>query len=252
MPQSERVLVIGATQGTGSEIVWLLLHDGYRVRVLARDEAKAKEKFGNQKFGGAVEIVAGDITKPSTLPAAMSGVDHIILTAGVTKRPAGEQLIKTTVYDGTVNTLTAARQAGFNGRFLYMSVIGTTKPSWLGFLLNLAKRNTLYWRRRAEAAIRQSGFDYTIIHAGILTDDPAGQRTIEISQNQYPMALKYKISRADVAEIFVQALRYSSTRNTSFDAVWATGDAIGDSGAAPGQEASRPWDVLFARLSRDT
>lgn len=243
MPDSERVLVIGATQGTGYEIVRLLLRDHYRVRVLARDEAKAKEKFGHKQFGGAVEIVAGDITRPNTIAAALSGVDHIILTAGVTKRPAGEQLIKTTVYDGTLNTLAAATQAGFNGRFLYMSVIGTTQSSWLGLLLNLAKRNTLYWRRRAAAAIRQSGFDYTIIHAGILTDDPAGQKDIEISQHEYPMALKYKISRADVAEIFVQALRYPSTRNTSFDTVWAIGDSA---------TASNDWEVPFARLSRDT
>ena len=243
MPDSKRVLVIGATQGTGYEIVRLLLRDHYRVRVLARDEAKAQEKFGHEQFGGAVEIVVGDITRPSTLPAAMSGVDHIISTAGVTKRPAGEQLIKTTVYDGTLNTLTAAKQSGFNGRFLYMSVIGTTKSSWLGFLLNLAKRNTLYWRRRAAATIRQSGFDYTIIHSGILTDAPAGQRAVEISQHEYPMALKYKISRADVAEIFVQALRYPSTRNTSFDTVWAIGDSA---------TASNNWDVLFAGLAKDT
>lgn len=236
MPANERVLVVGATQGTGSEIVRLLLRDHYRVRVLARDEAKAREKFGE-----TVEIVVGDITKPSTLASAMKDLEHIIFTAGVTKRPASEQLVKTTEYDGVLNTLAAAGNEGFNGRFLYMSAIGTTKPSLLGFLLNLVKGNTLLWRKRAEDAVRQSGLDYTIIHAGVLTDDPPGQKAIVLSRRERRMFLKYRISRADVAEVFVQALRHPSTRNMSFDAVWAIGDS---------RAVSNNWDALFARLSR--
>jgi NAD(P)-dependent dehydrogenase (short-subunit alcohol dehydrogenase family) len=44
MNVNQRVLVIGATQGTGYLIVNLLLRDGYQVRALARNEAKAKER----------------------------------------------------------------------------------------------------------------------------------------------------------------------------------------------------------------
>jgi uncharacterized protein YbjT (DUF2867 family) len=234
MTPRERVLVIGATQGTGLHIVQRLLRDGYVVRVLARDPARAKEVLA-----GEVEIVRGDVTQANTLAAAMTGVNHVILTAGVTHRPAGERLVRATVYDGTMHTLQAARNAGLPGRFLYMSALGTTRGSWLSFLLNRIKGNALKWRRLAAEEIRASGLPYTIIRAGILTDAPAGQRAVEISQTEYPMAPRYRISRADVAEVFVQALRHPETLNTSFDVVSSRG------------EPSRNWGALFAGLVMD-
>lgn len=234
MDGNQRVLVIGATQGTGHLIVNLLLRDGYQVRALARNKAKAKEKLSSP-----VEIVVGDITKLNTLPSAMKDVDHIIFTAGVTQRPASERLIIATEYEGVKNTLAAARDAGFTGRFLYMTSIGVTKSSLAATLLNLVKGNTLKWRKLAEEEIRGSGFDYTIIRAGFLTDSPGGRRSIEVSQSEYPLAFKYRISRTDVGEVFVQALRHPITRRTTFGVVWAKGGH------------RQEWDVLFSQLTPD-
>jgi len=90
------VLVIGATQGTGNLIADLLLRDGYQMRTLARNQAKAKATLNS-----AVEIVLGDVTKPETLSSAMKNVDCIIFTAGVTQRPASERLIIATEYEGS-------------------------------------------------------------------------------------------------------------------------------------------------------
>ena len=129
-----RVLVIGATQGTGNQITNLLLRDGYQVRTLARNEAKAKGKLSS-----AVEVVPGDVTKLNTLPSAMKDVNHIIFTAGVTQHPASERLIMATEYQGVKNTLAAAKDAGFNGRFLYMTSMGVTKSSLAASLLNSSR-----------------------------------------------------------------------------------------------------------------
>ena len=232
MDVNTRVLVIGATQGTGNQIANLLLRDGYQVRALARNEAKAKAKLNS-----AVEIVLGDITKLNTLPGAMKDADCIIFTAGVTERPASEGLIVATEYEGVKNALAAARDAAFNGRFLYMTSIGVTKSSVAATLLNLVKGNTLKWRKLAEDEIRRSGLEYTIIRAGFLTNSPGGRRAIKVSQSEYPLAFRYRISRADVAEVFVQALRHPITRRTTFDVVWAKG------GRRQG------WDVLFSQLT---
>ncbi len=183
--------------------------------------------------------MVGDVRRPETLPAAVDEMDEIVLTAAVTRRIAGQRAVRATVYEGTLNTLAAARATGFTGRFLYMSALGTRRGSWLGFLLSRIKGNTLHWRRLAEEAIRESGLDYTIIHAGILTNAPAGRRAIEISQNDHPLLPRHRISRGDVAEVFVQALRHPRTRNTTFDAVWTQGPPL------------RDWEALFGGLVAD-
>ena len=201
---------------------------------MARDQDQAK-----RKLSAAVEVVGGDITKRDKLPVVMQDVDHIIFTAGVTKRPAGERLMIATAYDGVKNTPAAARAAGFAGRFLYMTSIGVTKSSFAATVLNLVKGNTLHWRRRAEEEIRSSGFRYTIIRAGVLTNSPGGRRAIEVGQEDYPLAFGRRISRADVAEAFVQALRHPGTERTTFEVVWARG------------ARREGWDILFGRVKPD-
>jgi uncharacterized protein YbjT (DUF2867 family) len=234
MSRAEKVLVIGATQGTGRHAVGLLRRDGYAVRVLARNRSRAGAVLGDE-----VEIVEGDLTRPETLPPALRGVEHVILTAGVTKRPAPERLVKATEYDGTLNVLKAAREAGLPGRLVYMSALGTTRWSILAFLLNLIKGNTLRWRRRGEEEIRRSGVDYTIVHAGILTDASPGEKGIDIGQQHLPMSVKYRIGREDAAEVLVRALADPHTRRATFDAVWSK------------QAGARDWGTLFARLEPD-
>ena len=215
MTGPEPVLVIGATQGTGRHVVRALLREGHAVRVLARDPAKATAAFGD-----TVEVVQGDLTRAETLAPALRGAGGVILTAGVTKRPAPERLVKATEFDGTVNVLNAAREAGFRGRLVYLGAIGTTRWSLLAFFLNLIKGNTLEWRRRGEEAIRESGVEHTIVHAGILNDQPAGGHAVEVTERRLPLSPRYRIGREDVAEVLVRLLRDPDARNATFDVVW--------------------------------
>jgi uncharacterized protein YbjT (DUF2867 family) len=113
-----------------------------------------------------VDVVPGDVTRSDTLSSAVKDIAHLIFTAGVATGPAREKRIVATEYQGVLNILATARQAGFTGRFLYMTSIGVTRPSFSAALLNLVKGNTLRWRRRVEDEIRTSGVDYTIIRAG--------------------------------------------------------------------------------------
>ena len=215
-----RVLVIGGTRGTGLLIASLLQDRGYRVRVLARDPAGASRRLGN-----AIEVVAGDITKPATLPAAVRDVDHIVFTAGIHSATyAPERAVKMTDHDGVLHTLAAAQSAGLRGRFLYMNSIGIEKWSVSAMLINLLKRNTLVWRRRVEQAIRASGLDYTIIRVGFLTNDPARTRGVIVGQDKLPLSPRNRIARADVAEAFVAALEHPKASRTTFEIVWGKGD----------------------------
>ncbi len=231
---TQQILVVGGTRGTGLLIVRLLLRDSYRVRALARNPRQATPRLGSD-----VEIVPGDITRPETLPSAVGNITHIIFTAGVATGPAREKLIIATEYDGVLNTLAAARKAGFGGRLLYMTSIGVTKPSLSAAVLNFVKGNTLRWRKRAEDEIRASGVNYTIIRAGFLLNRPGDGRAIEVGQESLPLAPRYRIARTDVAETFVEALKHPSTARTTFEVV---------SGRGPRREH---WDLLFSRLKPD-
>jgi uncharacterized protein YbjT (DUF2867 family) len=235
MASNDLVLVIGGTRGAGLLVARLLLRHGYRVRALARDPARAAPRLGS-----AVDVIAGDITKPDTLFPAVQGASHIIFTAGVQSgRIAPESLVKTTDYQGVLNTLTAARSEGFGGRFLYMNSIGVNTPSLTASLLNFLKRNTLIWRRHVEDEIRASGLDYTIIRVGFLRNSPGGQRAVEVSQGDLPLAPRYQIARADVAEAFVEALQHPRASRATFEIVWGKSKRRED------------WSVLLSRLKPD-
>lgn len=228
-------MVFGATRGTGFLTAKLLVERGYRVRALARDPVRARERLPTE-----VEVVRGDITRQETLRAPFESVEQAIFTAGLrTGRPATERRVRATDYQGVVYTLAGARHAGFRGRLLYMNTIGVTRSSLFGTALNLFKRNVMKWRRRAEDEIRSSGIDYTIVRVGHLNNRPAGQHAIVVSQQDLPLALKYRIARADVAEALVEAMSHPATRRVTFDLVWGMGTG------------QKPWDELFRKLKPD-
>jgi uncharacterized protein YbjT (DUF2867 family) len=216
MDQQQPILVIGGTRGTGLLIARRLHQSGQRVRVLARDRERALTLF--DRTG---EIVDGDLTKPETLRPAMDGARHIIFTAGIRSGyPAPERSTKAVDYEGVRHTLAAARECRFAGRFLYMTSSGGIQPSFSARCLNLWKGNTLVWRRRAEDEIRASGLNYTIIRTGVLLNQPGGQRAIEVTQQPLPLAWRYRIARADVAELFLAVLEHPKAVRTTFVAVW--------------------------------
>jgi uncharacterized protein YbjT (DUF2867 family) len=144
------------------------------VRVLARNPAAAARRLSPQ-----TDIVHGDVTKKETLVVAFEGVSHLIFTAGVrSARFARQSVVKATEYEGVLNTIETARARRFGGRFVYMTSIGVRRKSLFAAGLNMWKGNSMFWRCRAEDAIRSSGLDYTIVRAAFLLNRPANRRAI--------------------------------------------------------------------------
>src|SRR6266567_2169492 len=81
------ILITGGTGNSGSEIVRQLGGTGTRFRMLARDPAKAQ---GNKP--SSAEVVAGDLSKPETLDAALKGVDVALLLAAPTPDQLQQEL----------------------------------------------------------------------------------------------------------------------------------------------------------------
>lgn len=213
------VLVIGGTRATGLHAARLLQSRGTRVRILARHPERAQARLGS-----AVEVVQGDLLDPESIARALSGVDHLIFTAGVRSgRFARSSVTRTTEYHGVLHTIDAAKRHGFRGRFVYMTSIGVRRRSLFSMALNLWKGGTLHWRHLAEDAIRASGLDYSIVRAAFLLNRPGGRRAVAVRQVESPLTFHEAIARADVAEALVEAIHHRCASRATFEIAWARG-----------------------------
>lgn len=112
---SKRIAVAGATGALGAKVVARLVADGWQVRILTRDAARAP---------AGVEAVVGDGRDPRVAKALVAGVDAVFSCAGgsVAAAPGhgwrGFRAVDTPLNVGLVRAAAAAGRP----RFVYVSV----------------------------------------------------------------------------------------------------------------------------------
>jgi uncharacterized protein YbjT (DUF2867 family) len=219
------ILVAGATGGVGRLVVSKLVTRKEGVRVLVRKAGK-----GRELFCAGEEVAVGDTRQPATLELALAGVRAVICATG-THTPTGANSPQHVDFEGVRNLVAAASAAGVR-HFVLVSSISVTQPD---NPLN-AFGKVLTWKLAGENALRESGLPYTIIRPGGLTDQPGGQRALQVGQGDKIMGM---MSRADVAELCLQALDYPAACNVTFEVIETQGAPVTD------------WAALFAGLQRD-
>ncbi|MDX2142374.1 MAG: SDR family oxidoreductase [Rhodospirillaceae bacterium] len=191
----ETVVVAGATGKSGPPLVKILKDQGYNVRAMVRDKAKAGD------LDAGVEVVEADVTKPATLGAAMKGAAYVISTigAGGVEPPNNAENVD---YKGVANLADAAKAAGVK-HFVLMSSIGAgdTNPETF---LNKRFGMVLKWKGDGEQHLRKSGLSYTIVRPGGLADCDPGKVGLKIAAGHE--ALQGRICRSDVGLIMADAL----------------------------------------------
>lgn len=118
--RSRTVLVTGATGFLGSSLASRLLSDGRRVRLLARSPVKAQTLIER-----GAEMVAGDITDPEAVTAAVDGVRVVYHLAGrllIPGVPASEY--RQTHVQGTRLVLACCKQSPNLERLVHCSTTG--------------------------------------------------------------------------------------------------------------------------------
>jgi len=218
------VLVLGATGGTGQQIVHKLLERGRAVLALVRDIQTARVVLGD-----VVELIAGDVTIPATLPAAFEKVDLCICTIG-SRAVEGKQNPEDIDYKGVAAAVDAATEATIT-HFVLLSSLGVTHDD---HPLN-KYNNVLKWKLKGENHLRQSGLNYTIIRPGGLRDE-AGGNGIQFAQGD---TISGVITRDDTAEVCVQALGNGSAFCKTLEII-NTDDT-----------AAKDFDAIFAAMEKD-
>ncbi|NJO13193.1 MAG: SDR family oxidoreductase [Gammaproteobacteria bacterium] len=227
------VLVAGGTGRTGEEVVKQLLAENYRVRVLVRDEARAREQFGD-----AVEYVTGDVREAETLEGVARGATYVISALGSNVRKDPTNLPERVDYGGVRNLVEQASGAGVS-QFVLVSSMGVTQPD---HMLNRMFNNILQWKLKGEDHLRASGVPYTIVRPGGLTTEPGGRQGIKAEQGDRPgdgQSAPGMIARADVATVVVRALG-------NRDAVGKTLEIVSDPATTRVE-----WDSFFKDLVTD-
>jgi len=221
------VLVTGAGGRTGQIVYKKLkeMSDQYVAKGLVRTE-ESKEKIG-----GADDVFVGDIRNADSIVPAIEGVDSlIIVTSAVPKMKPGVDLTKgerpefcfedgaypeQVDWIGQKNQIDAAKAAGVKHIVLVGSMGGTNPNHPLN---SLGNGNILIWKRKAEQYLANSGLPYTIIRAGGLQDKEGGVRELLVGKDDELLKTDTKsITRADVAEVCIQALQFEEAKFKAFD-----------------------------------
>lgn len=121
-PTPGRSLITGATGFLGGHLAELLAGEGAALRLLTRDGRRPELDLGE------AEIIRGDLTDPSSLAAALEGIETVYHCAALLG-PAGlpDELYQRVNVQGTGHLLDAARQAGVR-RLVQVSSVAVLGP----------------------------------------------------------------------------------------------------------------------------
>lgn len=221
------VAVIGGAGRTGRLVVSLLREQAMDARVLSRDPQRAR-----RALPADVGVCRGDVREPDTLPDLLQDVSGAIVIIEPGLASSGPGSPEATVYQGVRNILSACRPGPDGPRVVLVSQIYVTRKD---HSMNRSGR-LLDWRLAGEDAVRQSGFPYTVVRPGWLTNEPGGSQGIRLEQGDTGDG---SVSRADIAQVCVQALRSPSADRLTFE-------VFNESGSPPGD-----WERRFAGLLKD-
>jgi len=192
-----KLAVFGATGNTGIEIVRQALEQGHLVSAFVRDPARMPLEDER------LTITTGDAFDPYSVAQAVQGQDAVVCALG-----AGSDLKKTTVRTtGTINIIRAMQEHQVK-RLIVITAMGVGE-SWDDLsLFNKVFFATLLKNSRndheaQEAAVKESGLDWTIIRPSGLTDTP---RTGVYEVGENIAAKTSKIARADIADLIIKEL----------------------------------------------
>lgn len=197
-----KLLIFGASGGTGRHLVEQALARGHQVTAFVREITKVGIKHMN------LTIVQGDALDQAAVERAVPGHDAVLSTLGAPALKTG-----TIRSEGTRNIVRAMERAGIR-RLISQASLGygdsrkvlDRTPFYFKYLIvPFILRQGFADHQRQEEEIKRSHLDWTIVRPGNLTDgDHTGvyRHGFAATDN----AITVAISRADVADFMLRQL----------------------------------------------
>ena len=209
-----RVLIIGATGGTGRQLVQQALDLGHQVTALVRKPAKLKIQHPNLK------VIQGDVLDYASIEAAMPGQSAVVCALGHKRLFYPTRILS----EGTRNILRAMKTQNVP-RFICETALGIGNTVGRGGLLYTFFVVPFilpfyFWDKvRQEEVITESDRDWVIVRPGALTNGAArGQYRHDL--NLWNFIWTARISRADVADFMLKQLTDDDRLGTAVAVRW--------------------------------
>ena len=160
-----KILVLGATGGTGRLVVKQALARGFEVRALVRSPAKAAGLEG-------ADIVIGDARDEAALRKALEGRDAVVSSLGTPVSPFRE----VTVLSSATKALVSAMKAAEVSRLVCITGMGAGDSAGHGgfvfdrLIFPALLRKVYADKDRQEAIVRGSGLDWVLVRPAVLND----------------------------------------------------------------------------------
>jgi uncharacterized protein YbjT (DUF2867 family) len=191
-----KILVLGATGGTGRLIVAQALARGYDVTVLVRSVEKARDLDG-------AKLIVGDVRDEKALRQALEGRDAVISALGTPASPFREVTLLSSATRALVNAMKSEQVS----RLICITGIGAGDSAGHGgfvfdkLIFPLLLRKVYADKNRQEAIVRDSGLDWILVRPSVLNNKPS-RHTIRALTNLSGFH-GGTISRADVARFIL-------------------------------------------------
>ncbi|KRF36481.1 SDR family oxidoreductase [Nocardioides sp. Soil805] len=202
-----RIAVVGGNGQIARLLHPLLVERGHTPIALVRSESYRADL---EEAGAEVRLLDIEQSDEATFAAAFEGAHAVVFAAGGGADGNIERK-RTVDLEGSLKSIAGAKVAGIT-RFVQVSAINVdeplpddTAPVWAAYVE--AKRD-------ADAALRDSGLDWTIIRPGRLTDDePTGR--VELGED----VARSEVPRADVAAVLAEVIDSGAGIGAQWDLV---------------------------------
>lgn len=199
-----RLLVIGATGGTGRELVQQALAQGHQVTAFVRNPAKLQIEHAN------LRVAKGDVLDYATVEAAMRGQDAVLSALGHRRF-----FYPNRIQSKGMRNILKAMQACDVPRLICETALGIgSSVGRLGlphtfFIMPLILGFYMWDKLRLEELIIASDRDWVIVRPGVLTSRQA-RGVYRHGPNVGSYLWPVKIPRADVADFMLKQLKDDS------------------------------------------